>query len=272
MEKRRKKFFFATKCIFFPPLNKRVNILLQHREGPCLLVAIFNSLVLRGKISIESGIYPSNIIIDIISNVSPHVHHLKKTLNGYIVNPTFKSCFGFKEYPSFLERLDIKMVHAMIPDKEDKHHDIIEKYDYEGMQMKMVDLDSSNSSNDLQKLNKKNKKKKIIDEFKVLQDWNNKIIKQITKTGLKQIKNNINEGETQIFFRNAHFVCIYKYNNHVYSLITCKGPGGPRCVWNSLPDSNGDFSFYDENFTQTLCNPWESNTCVINGERKKIFA
>ena len=100
------------------------------------------------------------------------------------------------------------------------------------MQLKLVELDSSkNCSKDL----------------KVLKSWNAQIRKQMTSSGIKQITKQIKEGEAQIYFRNSHFACIYKYKKHVYSLLTCKGPWRNNCIWRFLPSKFYDYKYFDMN-------------------------
>lgn len=241
MEGKKKSFDFQTKSFYFPPLKKKVNIILQHHDGPCMLIAIFNSLVLKGKISIESGSYTTSQIIYTIQTHCPSVYDLKKVVNGYYVNPSFDSCTGFEDYPDFLNKLNIKMVHAMAPSKKQKNYNIIRKYSYDSMLFKIIELEST---------------KQHSDELKALQAWNSKINKQITESGLEQIESQMQEGEVQIFFRKSHFACIYKHLNQVYSLITCRGLGRKNCIWHSLPSPSGELQYFDHNFNITLCNPW----------------
>ena len=235
---------FATKRIFFPPLNKHVQILLQHRDGPCLLIAIFNCLVLQGKISIDMGVYSSSVIIDMIKSTCPHLHGLKKLVKGYYLNPSFYNCREFTDYPKFLEKLGITLVHAMIPEKNNKNFELISKYDYDSLQMKLIELDTY--------------KDNCPDDLKALKNWNNRLGRQVTNAGIEAIEDQIKNGDVQIFFRNAHFACIYKHLGKVYSLITCKGLGSVHCAWHSLPNASGDFTYFDENFIQTVCNAWDS--------------
>lgn len=241
MEGKKKSFVFQTKTIYFPPLNRKVNILLQHRDGPCMLIAIFNSLALKGQVSIESGVYPASAIIEVIQSYNSQVRGLKKLVNGYYVNPSFDSCTSFEDYPDFLTKLDIKMVHAMTPNKRQKNYNIISKYNYDSMMIKLIELEST---------------KPCSDELKALQSWNSKLKKQVTLSGIDEIESQIKEGEVQIFFRNSHFACIYKYLNHVYSLITCRGLGGKECAWHSLPSPHGEFKYFDQGFNLTVCQPW----------------
>ncbi|KAK8858011.1 Ubiquitin carboxyl-terminal hydrolase MINDY-2 [Tritrichomonas musculus] len=254
MEVKKKSFVFQTKTIYFPPLGRKVNILLQHRDGPCMLIAIFNSLAIQGRVSIDSGIYPSSSIIEIIKSCNSDVHGLNKLVNGYYVNPSFSSCTDFQDYPDFLQKLNIQLVHAMTPSKKQKNYDIISKYNYDSMIVRLIDLQSE---------------KPCSDELKALRAWNSKLRKQVTTSGIEDIESQIKEGEVQIFFRNSHFACIYKYLNHVYSLITCRGLGGKNCAWHSLPSANGEFQYYDENFNITFCQPWDSNSTKDKSKQKQ---
>lgn len=266
MEGKKRSFTFQTKTIYFPPLKKKVNILLQQRDGPCMLIAIFNSLVLKGKISIECGVYSSSSIISTIQNCDIDAYDLEKLLHGYYVNPSFKSCTEFEDYPDFLSKLDIKMVHAMVPSKKHKNYNIIKKYTYDSMIMKIIELQSSSKSSD---------------ELKVLSSWYSKLNKQLTSEGIKEIESKIQEGEVQIFFRNSHFACIYKHLNTVYSLITYSQLAAKNCVWHSLPSSNGEFQYFDQNFNLTYCKPWteakqskektkEKQMKVISASKQKV--
>lgn len=245
MEGKQKSFVFQTKAIYFPPLKRKVNILLQHRDGPCMLIAIFNSLTLKGKISIESGVYPASSIIEIIQSYNPQARGLEKLVNGFYVNPSFDSCTSFEDYPDFLTKLNIKMVHAMTPFKRQKNYKIVSRYNYDSMMIKLIELESTKSYSD---------------ELKILQSWNSKLTKQVTSSGIEAIESQILEGEIQIFFRNSHFACIYKHLNSVYSLITCRGLGGKKCAWHSLPSPGGEIQYYDQDFKITLCEPWTKSS------------
>ena len=41
---------FQTRSFIYSPLNKKVTILIQDQNGPCMLIAIFNALVLKNKV------------------------------------------------------------------------------------------------------------------------------------------------------------------------------------------------------------------------------
>lgn len=241
-DEKKSSTLFRTKTIYYPPLQKRVNILLQRNDGPCMLVAIFNSLVLKGKVKIEKNTYSASEIIDVIRSYDSGVHGLSKVVHGFYVNPSFESVTSFEEYPAFLRKLNIQMVHAMTPCKSQKHYEIITHHNYDSLQLRLVELESINSKED---------------EIKVLQSWNRKIQKQLTNAGINEVESTLNEGDVCIFFRNSHFAVITKYRGQCYSLITCRGLGGQTASWHSLPSISGDFQYFDERFNITYCNPWE---------------
>lgn len=244
MEEKKKSINFHTRTIYFPPLKKEVNILLQKHDGPCLLIAIFNSLVIKGKVSIKSGIYSSSSIINIIQDYNPEVHELEKVVNGYYVNPSFNSCTDFIDYPEFLNKLGIRLMHSMIPSKWQMKYSVIKNCNYDSLVNQIVELDSSKHCSSL---------------LRALKSWYSKISKQITQAGVKQIEKEIQEGEALIYFRKSHFACIYKYSNHVYSLLTFRGHWSKNCVWSSLPSANEERQYFDMNFEMTYCKSWEES-------------
>ena len=106
---------------------------MQKHDGPCMLITIVNSLVLQGHISIDSGIHSLSTIINIIKSFNPDVYDLDKVIHGYFVNPSFNSCTDFVDYPDFLDKLNIKMVHSMVPSKKQKS--ILKNYNYDSMHL-----------------------------------------------------------------------------------------------------------------------------------------
>lgn len=244
---------FYTKTIYFPPFKRKINILMQQVDGPCLLIAIFNALVLKEKISVESGLYPTSSVIDIIQSVNPNLYMLQDLINGYYVNPSFTSCNEFTDYPKFLDDLDIKMVHAIVPPKDLSNYSTISKYDYDTFQFKIVELESKDPNSS---------------ELKSLLPWNSRLKKQLTSTGIESIESLMKNGDVRIFFRKQHFACIYKYFDDVYSLITCKGKGLSSCCWHSLPNENGEFKYYDENFNLTIRKPWTEKSAAKSSKNR----
>lgn len=119
------------------------------------------------------------------------------------------------------------MFHSMVPSHNDKIYQIISKYDYDSLQAKVIELETTNYEGN---------------ELKELQLWNKMIRKQITENGIESIEFQMKEGEIGIYFRNFHFVCICKYLGHIYSLITlCKGNGLQNCCWHFLQKPNGEY-------------------------------
>lgn len=160
---------------------------------------------MKGKIEVDSGIYLSSSVVDIIESVNSKVDNLQNLINGFYVNPSFSSCTDFKDYSKFLNDFGIRMFHSMVPSHNDKIYQIISKYDYDSFQAKIIELGTTNYEGN---------------ELKELQLWNKMIRKQITENGIESIEFQMKEGEIGIYFRNFHLLCICKYLDHVYSLIT----------------------------------------------------
>ncbi|OHS96329.1 hypothetical protein TRFO_09958 [Tritrichomonas foetus] len=132
---------YQTRTFFFPILNRNVTILMQTRNGPCLLLAIFNALALKGQISIDPGVYSSSAVVDFIRGCCPKAKGLRKMKKGYIVNPRFGGCLLFEKIPSFLKELDLKIVHSMVPREKSEGYSIISKHDCESLQLRLMELD-----------------------------------------------------------------------------------------------------------------------------------
>ncbi|OHT01852.1 hypothetical protein TRFO_07430 [Tritrichomonas foetus] len=234
---------FTTRSIYYEPESKNINILMQDSNGPCMLIAIVNTLVLRKDIQLKETNYSLKSIIEIIQNLCPEVPDLSNLINGFDINPLFSHCYKFNDYPNFLELLNINMYHALVCDPQSLIYDDISRYDYDSFEMKL--LESSEKENS--------------EEFRILNKWNNIIVRQATKYGIEEISRIMNDGEIGIYFRSNHFSVIIKYNSKIFSLITDSSFLNSEAVWESLPDEKGDSSFYDP-FFMSISNNDENST------------
>lgn len=262
------ELIFQTRSFIYAPLNKKITILLQKKNGPCMLIAIFNCLALKNKIKIQPGSYSSSLIIDLIIGTCPKLveygENLLSLLDGCSINPIFSSCNEFKEYPEFLKLLKIQMYHGMLPDPTTSSFDIVSNYDYESLEMKILDLESTtyllnknrensenNTNTDDQTPSKEtnlqlcNEDKKIL---AYLKNFHSKIQRQITDIGIEAIDGAMKNGDVVIFFRSSHFSVLVKHMNRIFSLITDESYNGSNCVWETLPNENGDSKYFDQDF------------------------
>lgn len=262
------ELIFQTRSFIFGPSNKKITILLQKDNGPCMLIAIFNCLALKNKVKIQPGSYPASLIIDLIIGTCPKLvdfgDNLLSLVDGCSINPVFSSCNEFKEYPEFLKLLNIQMYHGMLPDPTTPSFDVVSGYDYESLEMKILDLESTtyllnnNSENSPAKTNqleqpnsKENNIQLSLEDKKLLaylKDFHAHIQRQITDIGIEAIDGAMKNGDVVIFFRSSHFSVLFKYMNRVFSLITDESFNGSNCVWETLPNEKGDSKYFDQDF------------------------
>lgn len=69
---------------------------------------------------------------------------------------------------------------------------------------------------------------------------------QLTQTGLQALRENLEEEQLCVFFRNNHFSTLYKKLGRLFLLVTDEGYGDfPDIVWESLESVNGDTCYVD---------------------------
>lgn len=225
---------FHTRSFYYEPMDKNVTILLQDLNGPCMLIAIINALILQGKIELKENQYDPESLNCILQAISPDAPDLSLLLTGFNINPCFSDCTAFKDYPVFLNSLGLKMVHSMVCDPRDGDYPYISELDYEAFQIELIDLSEG-------KINSDSK----IDAFN---RWNEKLKKQTTRYGAKNIKSRMKENEFCIYFRGNHFSVITKHDSNVYALMTDEIFAMTNCIWESIPGENGESVYYDTFF------------------------
>ena len=72
---------------------------------------------------------------------------------------------------------------------------------------------------------------------------------QLTMYGIEKLRQDINEGEYCVFFRNNHFSVIHKHNSQLYLLVTDQGYLSQKGImWESLDRVQGGSHFYSPSF------------------------
>lgn len=228
---------FGTRNIFYRPMDKNIKILSQDFNGPCMLIAIVNALILKGEIILENSQYTLSSIVHILQKLNNKLPELDGLIYGYDINPFFTDCTKFKGYPDFLNLLNLKMVHSIVCDPILPMFQEISKYDYDTFQIQLCENENDEKDNLAV-----SKKKDFIKE------WNEEVKKQTTKYGIQSIKKALQNNEIAIYFRANHYSVLLKFNNSVYCLLTDEGFNYTEYVWESIPDERGDSVFYDSNF------------------------
>ena len=81
------------------------------------------------------------------------------------------------------------------------------------------------------------------------EEFLNNSASQLTHYGLFRLQQFIKEDELTIFFRNNHFITLYKRNNQLYQLATDQGfLSEPDVVWETLNSIEGNTHFVDSKF------------------------
>lgn len=234
-------FSFTTRVFYFEPLKKQVAIVVQNENGPCMLIAIVNTLILTNRVVLPSGTYSPMQLVDIIMGVCPEVGDISFLVEGCDIIPHFSSCDKFTDKPAFLDELGIKMYHSMIPNPMNPHFAFISDHDYNELQVRLADLKSDLVTD--------------ANEINMIEEWLDVIKGQVTKLGLEVIQSGMNEGESVIYFRANHFSVLYKHNSRVFALLTDDGFLHTPCIWETLPDEKGESKYFDETFFPVQLEP-----------------
>ena len=221
---------FRTRRLYFEPLKSHVNILMQNQNGPCMLLAICNIMVLKGQLRIDRGRYHADDIVALVTSASSSNEDLSYLVRGCDVVPCFSGCSEFRGYPQFLTGLGIRMFHAMVPDPESPLFETVSQHDYESLTLRLTEenLDP--------------------DERMHLEQWWEMIQPQVTSIGLSVIDSAMANGDLVIFFRANHFSVLYKTMNRVFSLVTDRGFLDTNCFWETVPDELGASKYFDDRF------------------------
>ncbi|KAJ5080794.1 nf-e2 inducible protein [Anaeramoeba ignava] len=92
-------------------------------------------------------------------------------------------------------------------------------------------------------------KNQIIYEGKIIEKFLEDNPSQLTFYGITQLHSKLKDHEIAVLFRNNHFMTIFKYKFHLFSLLTDEGyKDSPHIVWESLTTVGGDNDFYNHRF------------------------
>lgn len=241
----------------------QVPIVMQSINGPCPLIAIVNVLSLREKLklptmlqeinSVQLLTYISECIMDCVpsdlqndentllnfeQNIHDAIEVLPKLRTGLDVNIKFAGVTNFEYTPECIifDLLRIPLYHGWLVDPHSIELDtVIGNRSYN----QLVDYIISNKNSDDTETNAK-----VI----LAEDFLEKTASQLTVYGLTQLKDQIQENEIGILFRNNHFLTIFKQEGQIYQLVTDHGFSAENIIWESLDNIDGDGRFLDSNF------------------------
>lgn len=275
---------FPVKRITWSQYEHETPILLQEANGPCPLIALVNTLLLQNDIyQREAGFNPKSnnvggaarhgesvakirallhrhldkrvsldevlgclgdVLLDVYNHDFAVVNRLLENLpllhTGLSVNPNIYSG-GFPRDLStdIFDAFGLPFMHGWLWDpKDDVHKDQFQELQtFDGIQDYLLDP-------------KQDPRLKAD-----IQQWLDRHSTQLTAYGLKVIDEKMEPDSLAVFFRNNHFLTLYKAHDHdLYLLVTDSSLLG-RCVWQLvILVSGSDDLFFSGDFVPILDN------------------
>lgn len=242
---------FAKEFQLFPvDLNPGMRVLVQHEEGPCPILAITNTLILRGDIrldTVEDKVDSSWILnstraylhhrlslielhseIDIIHQTLKKLPELFKQIN---VDPYFTSTTSFKIEPFYFRAFNIPLrvyflaniQHVWVLDPSDPAYESILSY---GMSYEEITA-STHFSNERSN-SESSRHRKAVEGFLFKSEG-----LQATNYGLVRLSKTMKLESFGVVFQHNHFHVVFKdmEDSLVATIHTFVRPGQRSCKW-----------------------------------------
>jgi len=259
--------------------NTQSHRVLQEQQGPCPLIGIFNVLLLRGSVRLNTQItwisfqemidhikryfeqqlskrsfrdVDSKKTANDIKNFEDARKHFPNLEKGLDINVKFSEpdAFEFTTEVAMFDVYGIRLVHAWTVDPQMTGLAFIREQSYNELtSFILAELDEKSNLSDIDIA--------IIEQRKDLaRNFLQETSSQITAHGLFRLHEVINEGEICVLFRNNHFATITKHKGKIYLLVTDRGLVNDTrsCYWQSLSTLDGDSVFLDSSFRSLRSN------------------
>ncbi|KAF1759251.1 hypothetical protein GCK72_015714 [Caenorhabditis remanei] len=262
-EKGEEPRYFKTKVIRFGPIDYR--IVTQNLNGPCPLIAIINTLVLKGKVTIPAVyVVTSTELLNLLSNVilsaEPSnqktkeiyeanlrdVMNLMPTLvNGLDVNVKFSAVNQFEFTPalSLFDLVHINLYHVWLPDPQfPVIFDLIKSLNYNELVEKIC-AESDTTEREMYK------------------SWYEDTQSQITFIGVQSLFTEMKDAELAVLFQNNHFSTILRRRDEIFKLVSDEGIADETSiVWETFNSVDGDSIFVNCDFGNFKPRPLPTST------------
>ncbi|CAN6235034.1 unnamed protein product [Urochloa humidicola] len=245
---------FFTKVISY--LGRRFRIVLQDENGPCAFIAISNLLILDKRITLpySTTVLAADLVELVFSEVFKKMKNeeydstyaaVKQSITGLDIDILPSSIDGFMETAQYkiFKALDIKLYHCWVLDldlQEGKEiQAAVEDRSYDRLEVDRAayrSVKEAHGSSSIESSARKDMDRKydLIDKFFA------DSIGQKTDYGLFSLKNNVNDKELFVFFKNNHFSVMYKHNGIFFSFVTDAGYRTNNKSWQMLDDNLWD--------------------------------
>ena len=271
---------YAIKEIPFGAQGK-VPIVLQNANGPCPLLAIVNTLLLRDSVSLPPSALAHKMISfeDLVSLVGARVlsvssfsrspgaeeggeregeqdgegvsHLITEAMDtlpslavGLDFNPRFNSVSGH-EYTSnivLFDLLDIPLLHGWVIDPQDPRAPAVGELTYNQAVDVAISGDESNGGGGTDSV--------------VVRSWLEDSAGQLTHHGLAELHAHMPHLSFAVLYRNHHYSTLFKSDNgQLFALVTDIGYAEYAAVWEVLASIDGDVDLLCGDFSPFVGQP-----------------
>ncbi|KAK7241201.1 Lys48-specific deubiquitinase [Aureococcus anophagefferens] len=254
---------FPLKTVMF--LGRTVPVLGQNEFGPCALLSVVNALLLQNALELSPDL-GSVSLADVVALVGDQILErnskaaggdgeaalntrraveeaiaLLPTLAGGLdVNVRFAgdSLFEFTGCLGIFDLFDLALVHGWRADPSDPAdggaaHAALGAKSYNEVIARVVEGRAGNDDA----------------EAAAMDDFLSRSATQLTYFGLVELHGRLKERQLAALYRNFHFSTIFKYEGHIYVLVTDVGyQHEASIVWEKLDGVDGDTEFVDGEF------------------------
>ncbi|CAF1015361.1 unnamed protein product [Adineta steineri] len=240
---------------------ERLPILLQNLNGPCPLLAIFNILLLRKRIIINSNMdaISTERVITLLAehilerdqpnlsdedrvnyeqNVQDALAVLDKLKTGLDVNLKFDGVdkFEYTRECIVFDLLNIQLFHGWVVDPQD----------IELRTIVITDAPSYNQVVEKMILQRNSEREEHVRESLLIEQFLDENRSQLTHYGILQLNQTMRDNQLAVFFRNNHFSTIWKNQNQLLVLVSDQGYLDHKSiVFETLTDVDNDSLFTD---------------------------
>ena len=279
---------FSTKKVNFN--GNQHTILLQNENGPCLLLALANILILSKEYEYVSGKLQSLVnrgtgiplseLLDTIANIGMEISSFSQNGNsgsldlettlkllptlhtGLNINPRFDGSFQDTPEMSVFNLFKIHVIHMWLMPEGDPKFAQLRRMSYEEAQDLLTKVDCSGGGKDgsfhtdgMSAERSRVETALLIDSINI-REFLESSPTQMTAAGIDSVQKSLRDKNFYILFRNNHFSTAYFHNGILYTLVTDSGFANKRnIVWETLSSIDGSTDFFcDGNFIETTLN------------------
>ncbi|CAF1379394.1 unnamed protein product [Rotaria sordida] len=251
--------FYLIKWIEFN--FEELPILLQNVNGPCPLLAIFNILLLRKRIIIDSNrdVISTERVVTLLAeyileydqsklsdedrinyehNVQDALAVLDKLKTGLDVNLKFDGVdkFEYTRECIVFDLLNIQLFHGWVIDPQD----------IELRTIVTADAPSYNQLVEKMIRQRHSEREELVRESLLIEQFLDENRSQLTHYGILQLNQTMRDNQLAVFFRNNHFSTIWKNQNQLLVLVSDQGYLDHKSiVFETLTDIDNDSLFTD---------------------------